>query len=333
MDGTIGLGIGSQVFQNNGTNGNNGILVRNGTFNMSGGQIINATPPDYLSQGLTAQRFLTIATATGGGVGNEAVATANLTGGSINVLGGIRVATASHTRGYLNINGPISIITGGDTHIGYQPNTGGVNAVAEMNMSAGSLQVGRTDINPVTGAPYTLTGRFQIGDRGKGILNMSGGSITVSRNVRVANEAAAAGSIITMTGGTITTGGLEMRVSVPAVPDTETAASIILDGPTAVFTHTGTGQSPAVTIGVQGKALFEVRQGHATLGANNTTTQLAANATSAATLNVKGGKLTLLGPLGRSNLGSVAPVIGLTGGILELNSERSVADLANELSQ
>ena len=48
---------------------------------------------------------------------------------------------------------------------------------------------------------------------------------------------------------------------------TDDGASIILDGPTAVFTHTGTGPSPAVTIGIQGKSLFEVRQGHATLGA------------------------------------------------------------------
>ena len=92
---------------------------------------------------LTTQRFLTIATATGAGVGNETVATANLSGGSINVLGGIRVATANHSRGYLNINGPITIVTGGDTSIGYQPNTNGVNAVGEMNMSAGSFQVGQ----------------------------------------------------------------------------------------------------------------------------------------------------------------------------------------------
>ena len=47
MDGTIGLGIGSTVYQNNGTNGNNGIHVRNGTFKMTGGQIIDVTPTDY----------------------------------------------------------------------------------------------------------------------------------------------------------------------------------------------------------------------------------------------------------------------------------------------
>ena len=73
-----------------------------------------------------------------------------------------------------------------------------------------------------------------------------------------------------------------------------------------------------MTIGNHGKALFEVRQGHAVLGGRNTT-QVGNSATSEATLNVKGGKLTLGGPLSRSNTASVAPVIGLTGGILEFN--------------
>ena len=178
----------ASVFQNNGTNGNNGILVRNGTFTMTGGQIIDATPPDYLSHALTTQRFLTVATATGAGVGNETVATANLSGGNINVLGGIRVATANHSRGYLNINGPVTIVTGGDTSIGYQPTSGGMNAVGEMNMSAGSFQVGRTDINPITQAALQSHGQVSNWRSRQGHLNMSGGTITVTRNVRVANK-------------------------------------------------------------------------------------------------------------------------------------------------
>jgi hypothetical protein len=266
---------------------------------------------------------LTIATATGAGVGDETVATATLSGGNINVLGGIRVATANHSRGYLNIDGPVNIVTGGDSSIGYQPNTNGTNAVGEMNMSAGTLQVGRTDImdiDPNTGLPRvasSLNGRFQVGDRGKGILNMSGGSITVSRNIRVTNNVAAAGSAINMTGGTITTPGLEMRVTAPPAPDTEFAASIILDGPAANLTTTGGSNS---VIGNSGKALFEVRQGTALLGGAGSTIQVGNSALSAATINVKGGKLTLGGPLSRSNLSSVEPVIGLTGGTLEFNN-------------
>ena len=337
MNGTIGLAIGSNNLGTRGSNDNDGILVRNGTFTMTGGQIIDVTPADYSTTGLTSQRFLTLIDVTGAGVGNESVATANLSGGSINVLGGIRVATANHSRGYLNINGPITIVTGGDTSIGYQPNTNGTNAVGVMTMSDGSFQVGREDINPLTGSPYPLAGRFQVGDRGLGTLNMSGGSINVTRNVRVTNQAAAGGSAINMTGGTITTGGLDMRVIAAVGPDD--GASIILDGPTASFITTGLGASPTTIIGVSGKALFEVRQGTAVLGGGGSTIQVGNSALSDATINVKGGKLTFGGNVTRSNLGSVAPKIGLTGGTLEFNNTVSLgthvvhADFKNEGSK
>ncbi len=42
MAGTIGTAIGNSFFQNNGTNGNNGINVRSGTFTMTGGSIFPA---------------------------------------------------------------------------------------------------------------------------------------------------------------------------------------------------------------------------------------------------------------------------------------------------
>jgi hypothetical protein len=325
-NGTIGLAIGNQtVGQNDGSTGNSGILVRNGTFTMTGGQIIDATPPTYFDANapantLVTQRFLTVATAGGAGVGSESVSTANLNGGSINVFGGIRVATANNSRGYLNINGA-TIVTGGDSSIGYQPTTGGVNTIGTMTMTAGSFQVGRTDV-----ANQNLTGRLAIGDRGPGILNMSGGSITVTRNIRVTNNIAAAGSVITMTGGTITTPNLEMRVVAPtAGPDTDFAASIILDGPTANFIQSTPSTSTQANIGNNGKALFEVRQGTALLGGGGSTIQVGNSPLSAATINVKGGKLTLGGKLDRASLLSVAPVIGLTGGTLEFNNTTTTA--------
>ena len=184
--GTIGTAIGNSFFQNDGTNSNNGINVRNGTFTMTNGNIIDVTPPDYFLAGpLVGQRFMTIATARGTGPGNEAIATATLSGGNINVLGGVRVATDNDTRGTLNINGPITIKTGADVSIGYQPTMDGTiqghNALGVMNMSAGSWQIGRTDImdhDPNTGLARVapdMNARFQVGDRGPGILNMSGG--------------------------------------------------------------------------------------------------------------------------------------------------------------
>jgi hypothetical protein len=347
MAGTIGVGVSSSnVSNSSGTNGNNGINVRNGTFTMTGGNIIDATQSIFndATHLPTAQRFLTVANQAGGGEGNEAVSTANLSGGNINVLGGIRVALQNNTRGYLNISGNINIITGGDTSIGYQPtNSGSQNAVGEMNMSSGTFQVGRTDTNPATGVPFALAGRFQIGDRGKGILNMSGGTINVTRNVVVGNEGAynidgvhpaTLGSIINLTGGTITTGGLEMRRNAASFPDPvlpdvngvpQYSASIIVNGPNASFITTGTGQSPATVIGNNGKALFEVRQGTAVLGANGQGVQVGNSAATDATINVKGGKLTLGGPVSRSNAGSATPKFGLTGGTLEWNNTTTTA--------
>lgn len=321
MDGEIGLSVStSSITGARGSSQNDGIIARNGTFNMTGGRLVDATHADYLANGVTAQRFLTIATATGSGVGNETVATANLSGGNINVLGGIRVATANNSRGYLNINGPITIVSGGDTQIGNQPN-GGTNGVGEMNMSAGSFQVGRTDFLQPNGDP--IDGRFHIGDQGRGTLNMTGGSINVTRNVVVANTPAAAGSLINMTGGTITTGGLEMRRNTPLDPVViggPYAASIIVDGPTASFITTGTGRSPDTIIGNSGKALFEVRQGNAVLGGGGKLIQLGHTTSSDATINVSGGKLTLGGTVVRTALGSVAPTLNFTGGTVEFNN-------------
>ena len=85
------------------------------------------------------------------------------------------------------------------------------------------------------------------------------------------------------------------------------------------------------TIGDLSKSLFEVRQGTATLGGGGSTIELAKTATSAATINLKGGKLTLGGNVNRTNLtpdplsGGAAPVVNLTGGTLEFNNTVSSA--------
>jgi hypothetical protein len=141
----------------------------------------------------------------------------------------------------------------------------------------------------------------------------------------VVNQIAAAGSVINMTGGTITTPNLEMRVVVPAVPDTDIAASVIVDGPTASFIQTTTAGSTGAVIGLTGKALFEVRQGTALLGGGGSTIQVGNGPYTSAIINVKGGKLTLGGPLNRTNTPFAAPAVGLTGGILEFNNTTTTA--------
>jgi hypothetical protein len=324
MNGTIGLAIGGAGIE--GANGNDGIAVKNGYFNMTGGQIIDATPDDLRAGTLTTQRFLTVGNQSGnvsGAPGTENYAYATFTGGVVDVLGGIRIAPSTNTRGILTINGPITITTGGDTSIGYNA----TNGVGEMNMSDGTLNVGRVYTDPVSGAVNSLIGRFQVGHRGRGTLNMSGGTINVTREITVGPELAAGGSLLSMTGGTINTPNFSMAVR-GNNPYTSAylGASVIIDGPTALFNHTNpNANSSAAVIGDKGKALFEVRQGTAILGGGGNSTQVGLTADTQATINVKGGKLTLGGTLLRTNTTGVAPVIGLTGGILEWNNPSTTA--------
>ena len=324
QNGTIGTAIGGAGLD--GANGNNGINVKNGYFTMTGGQIIDATPDDLRAGTLTTQRFLTIGGQSGpanASPGQENFAQATLTGGTIDVLGGIRIAPSSNSKGILNINGPITITTGGDTSVGYNA----TNGVGEMNMSAGTLNVGRVYTDPVSGSVNSLIGRFQVGHRGKGTLNMSGGTINVTREIRVGAEYAAGGSVINMTGGAITTVALLTSIanSDPLAPG-YLGSSIIIDGPSASFTQLG---AAGAIIGNQGKGLFEVRQGTAILGSSGSATSpgfinVGAQATSEATINVKGGKLVVGGTLGYSLTafpsGLPANPVNLTGGTLEFNN-------------
>ena len=87
--GTIGVIAGS--------GNNNGINVRNGTFNMTGGSIVT-------DGAATGQRAMTISS-TSGTLGSENVATANFSGGIVDVNGGMRMAPNSHTKAYVTISG------------------------------------------------------------------------------------------------------------------------------------------------------------------------------------------------------------------------------------
>lgn len=299
INGTIGLVIQSTGGPTTGSNGNNGINVRNGTFNMTGGAIIDETPAGTL----TEQRFITISSASGADAANSNVATANFSGGTVDVLGGIRVAPSANAKGYLNISGNVVMNVGGEVGIGYNAGSSTQGpGIGEMTMTGGQLNVGTA----------ASTKRFQVGLRGPGSLAMSGGSINVTNEIRVGAEAGSGGSSITMTGGTITTNGLNIR---NAIGLTDPGASIILDGPNAVFTQNGTGGS---TIGAAGIGLFEVRQGTASLALQGLV-QLGSTAASKATLNVKGGKLTIGGAVNKTTAAAADPVIGLTGGILDIS--------------
>jgi hypothetical protein len=331
MAGTIGTAVTASGLD--GANSNNGINVRNGTFTMTGGNIIDATPA-ALGGVLSPQRFITVSSGAGIGAvgsGNENVATATFTGGDVNSNGGLRVASNTNSKGYLVINGPVTIITGGDTIIGEHrtgPSGSEIgDAYGEMTMSDGLLQVGRlTDTNG--NSTTALVGRFQVGRRAKGVLNMSGGTIIANTSdLRVGAEYQAGGSAINMTGGTITTIGLNIRNGAKGSGQTfaDDGASVILDGPNAVFSQIG---SSGTIIGNHGKGLFEVRQGTATLGDGGSaanpvgTVNVGRSTDSEATLNLKGGKLIIAGQMDESSTTppTIAPVINLTGGTLEIHN-------------
>lgn len=327
--GIIALTIGSG-------NTNNGINVRNGTFTMTGGSIED----DPASTGF-GQRAMTISSTSGAADGTaQNVATANISGGTWNTRGGIRLAANSSSSGYLNISGTADIKVKSDVNMC----NNATNCYSEINMSAGSFKIGESAVAPTNEA------NLIVGDRSTGVMNLSGGTVSVSRDFKIANDGTSGGpGTMMMTGGTMTTRSLIMRDSAPASAATYALATgtLIIDGPTASFTQTNT-VTPALTgssnIGRTGIALFEVRQGFASLGGGGGNIELAATQTSASTLNLKGGRLVLNGNVTRTNtapgtlagplLGlGAAPVVGLTGGILELNTASTMAWQTNFKNQ
>ena len=294
-----------------GASGNNGINVRNGTFTMTGGSIID----DPSSSGFNQRddHFQRERRLDGTA---QNVATANISGGIWNTRGGIRMASNNNSSAYLNISGAADIWVKSDVNL--TNNASG--AYAELNMSGGSLKIGDTPNNE---------GNLIIGDRAVSVMNMSGGTVNISRDLRISNDAAASGGgagkgSIMMTGGTMTAHNLTMRVTArrSAANYNASPAEFIIDGPTASFTQSNTTLAGSSTIGNTGISLFEVRQGVASLGGTSATLttggniELAATTTAAATLNLKGGRLILNGNLTRTNVNpgslvSPAPLAGL----------------------
>jgi hypothetical protein len=303
-------------------NTNNGINVRNGTFNMTGGSIVD----DPASTGF-GQRAMTISSSSGPDAANPNVATTNISAGTWDTRGGIRMASSARSTAYLNISGTADIKVRSDVNM----TNNATDAYAELNMSGGSFKIGDTP----SGAEANLI----VGDRAVGVMNMSGGTVNISRDLRISNDAASGGGgagkgTLIMTGGTMTTRNLTMRVSAPTSAANYAAgtATFIIDGPTASFTQANTTLTGNSTIGNTGISLFEVRQGFASLGGGGGNIELAATSTAAATVNLKGGRLVLNGNVTRTNTApgilmppaplaglGAAPVVNLTGGVLELN--------------
>ena len=182
--GIIGVVVGSG-------NTNNGINVRNGTFNMTGGSIVT-------DGAATGQRAMTIAS-TSGTLGSENVAIANFSGGIVFVNGGMRMASSSHTKAYVTISGAADLRF---AYSDFQLGANATNAYARVDMSGGSLRVGD--------AVLAVENRLIIGDAGTGVFNLSGGTVNLNHSLVVANNATSKGTFY-QTGGTLTVRSIEMN--------------------------------------------------------------------------------------------------------------------------
>jgi hypothetical protein len=288
--GTIGVTAGAG-------NTNNGINVRNGTFNMTGGQIVS-------DSAAIGQRAMTISS-TSGALGSENVATANFSGGTVNVNGGLRLNPSSHTKAYVTISGTADLtFKGSDIQLG----ANGTNTYGQVDMSGGTLRVGD--------APTGQERRLIVGDSGTGVFNLSSGTVSLNHSLVVANNASAKGTIH-QTGGSLTVRSVELNRNTGAWDTMVENATIIIDGPTAVFTQENTSptETGQTSIGQHGNGRFEVRNGQANLRF----VDLSRNPGSRATLNVMGGKLAIQDGVNRTDTSAATiPAINLTGGELEL---------------
>ena len=139
------------------------------------------------------QRFMTISSTSGGSLGSENVATANFSGGIVNVSGGMRMASQSNTKAYATISGTADIkIIGSD----FQLARNATNAYAQVDMSGGSLRVGDASDSDHEEIDYRRLA-------GTGVFNLSGGTVNLNNSLVVANNATAKGTLY-QTGGTLT---------------------------------------------------------------------------------------------------------------------------------
>jgi hypothetical protein len=334
--------------------GHRGINVRTGTFNMTGGSIFNEEAVDV---NLYNQQFMQIASTSGtanGPVGSagHTVATANFSGGTVDVHHGLRVAPNNRAEGYVTISGTASLKLGNDLQLA--ANAGTVTplvdaAYGQLDMSGGYLQVGQA--TPLA-ANTNYDKKFILGDAGRGVFTQTGGTVVVGDQLRMSNNAVSS-ALFTMkdpVGGptgvpfSFTAKNVETRNS--ATIDTTLNSDVIIDSPDATFKQTnyihptlGTVLTGSTKIGTNGKSTFEIRQGNVLFGqvtaggTNAGNLELSGSANARATLNLKGGKLTVGGNVTRSDVsaGSI-PSVNLIGGQLVLDPQIAVPTSVNWLT-
>lgn len=322
-----------------------GINVRNGIFTMTGGTVASLDAPGV---GGYNQRFLTISSTSGPSNAQHNVSTASIGGNAVvDVHNGIRVAPSNRADGYLTVSGNASIKLGSDLQLAANAGTAGSvdAAYGQMDMSGGYVQVGQ-----YTAIASHFGKNFLIGDAGRGVFTMTGGSVLVGGVLDMSHNAVSSASftmkdpITGPTGVPFTFTARQIDTRSTSTPDATLNSDILIDSDDARFyqknlVNTGTGLTVTGTsrIGTQGKSTFEIKRGQVFLGQpavlgvdQGINIDLSANGTSRATLKLSGGKLTLGSSLMRTNTTAATfPVISLTGGQLVLDSSSTTPTAMN----
>lgn len=326
---------GGQITQVYDVNNHLGINVRNGTFTMSSGSV---TTVEASGVGLYDQRFMTIASTSGGSNAQHAVASASFSGNAVvDVHHGIRVTPNNRADGFLTVSGNASIKLGNDLQLAANAGTAGSvdAAYGQMDMSGGYVQVGQ-----YTTVAGNFDKKFIVGDAGRGVFTMTGGNMLVGDQLRMSNNAVSS-ALFTMkdpVGGptgvpfTFTAKNVETRNT--STLDATLNSDVLIDSNDARFIQTnlvnsGTGLTVTGTtrIGGQGKSTFTINKGQVAFGQVAVpgvdfggALDLSNSASSRATLNLAGGKLTIGGNVTRGNTSVLAsPTVNLTGGQLVLD--------------
>jgi hypothetical protein len=120
-------------------------------------------------------------------------------------------------------NGELTIDGGSLSTLGYMTAAYNAADVAVINMLSGNVEIGINNSN---------NGHFYMGRNGTTTLNMSGGTITISRNLNVAQYASAV-STINLSGGTLTANAL-VKTGTASINISGSGKLVLLGDDTAV---------------------------------------------------------------------------------------------------
>jgi len=284
-----------------GNNGNRGIDVRNGTFIMSGNaQILDVGA--YINSSVNYQRVFHIARA--GSASVRGYGKVVFKGNSlVDVKGGIRTGDSANADAFLEIHENAVVKLREDLQL----NASGNTTTAQLDMDSGTLNVGQIGVKESA---------LIVGDSGPGIMNLSGGIVTVAGETRIANGVNSTGTINLTGNGQLITKSLNMRRTAAPIA---VGSNFIIDSDNAVFTQNaavGTGSSVA-TIGGTGPATFWLKRGLVNFGVGGGTVELGSSATSAPTLTVDGGRMVFNGNVLKTTVASANPVLNFNAGVIE----------------